>query len=94
MAASLHQASLCEADIYPTIPCFHSIFPSVSMGCFQFPVMVTATIKKRKLKNFGPYVWGRGYKFCSNKIYITVFENREGAAKGSGALEFSCSCLI
>ena len=58
MAASLHQASLCEADIYPTIPCFHSIFPSVSMGCFQFPVMVTATIKKKEIEKMLGLMYG------------------------------------
>ena len=55
MAASLHQASLCEADIYPTIPCFHSIFPPVSLGCGLFSVFShgDCNIKKGSWKILG-----------------------------------------
>ena len=54
MAASLHQASLCEADIYLTIPCFHSIFPPVSFGCGLFSVFShgDCNYKKKEVEKF------------------------------------------
>ena len=39
-----------------SIPSF--IFPSVSMGCFQFPVMVTATIKKKEIEKMLGLMYG------------------------------------